>query len=95
MRKMKITLTAAVAVLALGGAGVAVANHNGSERGFAKADSNGDGDSNTLSNGIGCFRDTKLRFGHQLEDVESVLSQQLAEKPVHGRIRGLPSSRTR
>lgn len=43
-------------------------------------------DKNTRTNRLGSFRETKPRFGHQLEDVVSIIGKKLAEKPVYGRL---------
>lgn len=44
------------------------------------------GDKKTRANRIGSFREKNHRFGHQLEDVESIIGKKLAEKPVYGRL---------
>lgn len=45
-----------------------------------------DGHTDIRAEGLGAFRETQVRFGHQLEDVESIVDQRLSEKPVYGRL---------
>lgn len=47
---------------------------------------NDDGQTDIRAKGLGAFRETQVRFGHQLEDVESIVDQRLSEKPVYGRL---------